>query len=198
MIAAKGLGMVDQERIRSAVSEILEAIGEDPSREGISDTPQRVARMYEELFWGIGLDPGSALDTVFEKEGAWDQSVVLRNVPFFAVCEHHLLPFFGHAQIGYVPNGKIAGASKLARALELVSRRPQVQERMTGQLADAIQQVLTPDGAAVVIEAQHLCMTMRGARKEGSTIVTTATRGLFEKGGVTKGELLASLQRRGS
>ena len=190
--------MVDQERIRSAVSDILKAIGEDPSREGIRDTPQRVARMYEELFWGIGLEPSSALDTVFEEEGAWDQAVVLRDVPFFAICEHHLLPFFGHAHMGYVPNAKIAGASKLARALELVARRPQVQERMTGQLADAIEQVLRPDGAAVVIEAEHLCMSMRGVKKEGSVIVTTATRGSFEKGGVSKGELLASLQRRGS
>ncbi len=188
--------MLDEERIRSAVSAILEAIGEDSSREGLKDTPRRVASMYAELFSGIGIDPRSALDTIFEEEQYQEEMVILRNVPFYSMCEHHLLPFSGQAHMGYIPQGRIAGASKLARALEVVARRPQLQERMTSQLVDAIHDVLKPDGSAVVIEAAHLCMSMRGVKKEDSHIVTTATRGRFSNGGLSKAEFLALLQRR--
>ena len=186
--------MVEEQRVQSAVKAILEAIGDDPLREGLRNTPQRVARMYGEIFSGIGVDPRSALDTVFEGEGHPGDVVILRDVPFFSMCEHHLLPFFGRAHMGYIPDGNIVGASKLARALELVARRPQLQERMTGQLADAIHDVLSTDGAAVVIQAEHLCMSMRGVKKEGSLIVTSATRGPFEKRGISRAEFLATLQ----
>jgi len=191
--------MFDQDKMRSAVAEILEAIGEDPSREGLKDTPRRVAQMYEELFWGLEVEPESALDTIFEEDDPQDQMVVLRDVSFYSICEHHLLPFYGRAHIGYIPHGRIAGASKLARALEVVARRPQLQERITARLADAIQGVLKPDGTGVVIEAEHLCMTMRGVKKEGSVIVTSASRGAFAHGGISKGELMAALRSsRGS
>ena len=188
--------MVDQQRIQSAVVAILEALGEDPTREGLRETPQRVARMYGELFSGIGADPRTALDTVFEEEGHREEVVIVRDVSFFSMCEHHMLPFFGRAHMGYVPDGRISGASKLGRALEVVSRRPQLQERMTSQLADAMYDVLRPVGAAVVIEGEHLCMSMRGIQKPGSLVVTSATRGSFEKIGVRPGEFLAMLQGR--
>ena len=189
--------MAEEERIRSAVLTILQAIGEDPKREGLRDTPRRVASMYTELFLGIGVNPASALDTIFEEEEHQDDLVILRDVRFFSMCEHHLLPFFGQAHIGYIPRGRIAGASKLARALEVVARQPQLQERMTSQLADAIYEALTPDGVAVVIEAEHLCMSMRGVNKHGSIIVTSATRGAFNHDGLSKSELLGLLQRSG-
>jgi GTP cyclohydrolase I len=189
--------MAEDQRIESAVFAILEAIGEDTGREGLRDTPRRVARMYAELFSGIGKDPRSALDMVFEEDGHGEDVVVVRDVPFFSMCEHHLLPFFGQAHIGYLPRGKIAGASKLARALEVLARRPQVQERMTAQLADAVHDVLRPEGAAVVIEAEHLCMSMRGVKTRGSLIVTYAARGSFDGRGISRGELVALLQRRG-
>ena len=188
--------MVDQERVQSAITTILEEIGDDPRREGLRDTPKRVARMYSELFSGIGVDPRSALDAVFEDEGHHEEVVIVRDVPFYSMCEHHLVPFFGRAHIGYIPDGKISGASKLARALEVVARRPQLQERMTSQLADAIDEVLKPEGSAVVIEAEHLCMSMRGVKKAGSQIVTAVTRGKFDKLGINKAEFLALLQRK--
>ena len=187
--------MVNEEPIRSAVVAMLKAIGDDPSREGLKNTPQRVSRMYADLFSGIGIDPHSALDAIFEEEECREEMVIVRDVPFFSMCEHHLLPFFGHAHMGYIPDGKIAGASKLIRTLEVVTHRPQIQERMTGQVADVIQDVLAPDGAAVVIEAEHLCMSMRGVKKGGSLIVTSATRGSFDKRGISRSELIASLQR---
>ena len=188
--------MVEQQRIQSAVASILAAIGDDPSREGLSETPERVARLYAELFSGIGTDPRSALDTVFEEERHHEDMVVLRDVPFFSMCEHHLLPFFGRAHIGYVPDGKIAGASKLVRTLEVAARRPQLQERLTAMVADAIHDVLSPDGTAVLIEAEHLCMSMRGVKKGGTTLVTSAVRGRFDQRGVSREELLGLLQRR--
>ena len=188
--------MIDQNIIRNAVTSILSAIGEDVNREGLVKTPDRVARMYAELFSGIGVDPRSALDTIFEDEDQSGETVTLRDMPFFSVCEHHLLPFHGYAHVGYIPDGKIVGASKLARALEVVARRPQLQERMGTQLASAIHDVLTPAGTAVVIEAEHLCMSMRGVKKQGARIVTTATRGSFANTGISKGEFLALLHRR--
>ena len=188
--------MIDEQRVQSAVGAILEAMGDDPAREGLRDTPERVARMYAEIFAGIGADPRATLDTVFEEE-VYDQDIVIvRDLPFFSMCEHHLLPFFGQAHVGYLPDGKIAGASKLARALEVVARRPQLQERMTGQLVDAVHDVLRPEGAAVVVEAEHLCMSMRGVKKNGSRVVTSAARGQFDKSGISKAKFLALLQGR--
>ena len=188
--------MIDGQSIQSAVTTILEAVGENPAREGLKDTPRRVASMYAELFSGIGVDPRSALNTIFEEEEPNDGVVILREVPFFSMCEHHLLPFFGRAHMGYIPNGRIVGASKLVRALDVVARKLQLQERMTSQLSDAILDVLTPDGVGVVIEAEHLCMAMRGVSKEGSLIVTSATRGSFDKRGIARGEFLDMLHRR--
>jgi len=186
--------MIEEQRIKSAVAEILQAIGEDPEREGLLDTPDRVARMYSELFSGVGVDPGSALDTTFEENGHHEDVVTIRDVSFYSMCEHHLLPFFGRVHIGYVPIGKIAGASKLPRTVEVLARRPQLQERMTAQIADTIYNTLSPDGVAVVVEAEHLCMSMRGVRKEGSRIVTSATRGPLDRSGMSKAELLAIVQ----
>ena len=168
--------MTQEDQIRQGVAAIIGAVGEDPSREGLRDTPRRVAKLYREIFSGIGVDPVEAFTTVFEEEH--DHSVViLKDVSFYSMCEHHLLPFFGVAQMGYIPAGKISGASKLVRALELVARRPQLQERMTSQLADAIHSALQPDGVAVVIEAEHFCMTMRGVQCEGGRMTTTSLTG---------------------
>ena len=148
--------------------------------------------MYLELFSGVGVDPAEAIDAVFEEES--HDPVVMRDVSFHSVCEHHLLPFFGHAHLAYIPNGKIAGLSKLARALEVAARRPQVQERLTGQLADAIYSSLNPQAVAVKLEAEHLCLAMRGVRKPGSLVVTTAIRGTFDSPGLDQGDLLALLR----
>jgi GTP cyclohydrolase I len=160
----------------------------------LRQTPLRVARLYEDLFSGVGLDPCAAIDTVFKSNG--HDPVLLENVPFYSVCEHHLLPFFGLAHLAYIPNGKIAGLSKLVRALEVASRRPQVQERLTSQIADAIVAALSPDGVAVELEAEHLCMAMRGVQKPGSRVVTSAVRGRFEKSALGQERLLALLRRR--
>lgn len=148
--------------------------------------------MYQEIFSGVGMDPAQAIDAVFEEEN--HDPVVMRDVSFYSVCEHHLLPFFGHAHLAYIPNGKIAGLSKLARALEVAARRPQVQERLTGQLADAIYTTLNPQVVAVKLEAEHLCLAMRGVRKPGSLVVTTAIRGNFDSSGLDRGDLLALLR----
>lgn len=172
-------GSIEQgQMIESAIGTLLEAIGEDLNREGLKETPRRVAEMYGGLFWGVGLDPESAIDAVFEAEN--QDPVVLLAIPFHSLCEHHMLPFFGVARMGYVPDVKIAGLSKLARALELASRRLQVQERLTGQVADSIWNVLNPKGVVVELEAEHLCMSMRGIEKPGNRVVTTAIRGGFQ------------------
>ena len=186
--------IIQRQRIEEAVSVLLEAIGEDPQREGLQQTPRRVADMYGTLVSGVGTHPQEAIDTVFETQGG--DPVVLGNIPFFSICEHHLLPFFGLAHIAYIPNGKIAGLSKLVRALELASRRPQVQERLTGQVADAIYAALQPDGVAVEVEAEHLCMSMRGIQKPGHRVVTSAVRGNFESRGSDRQGLLALLGKR--
>jgi len=180
--------VIRKKEIEEAVVSILNAIGEDPGREGLKDTPQRVARMYSELFAGIADDPVKALTTVFEEVDFRDP-VMLRNVSFFSVCEHHMLPFFGHVHMGYLPSGRVAGASKLIRALEVLAARPQLQERMTAELADAINNALNPDGVVVVVEAEHLCMVMRGVKKIGSTIVSMAARGSFVGGSLSKEDL---------
>ena len=167
-----------KQQLEDAVASILAAIGEDPQREGLRETPHRVAEMYGEILGDIGLNPEAAIDAVFETEN--QDPVVLKGLPFFSMCEHHMLPFFGVARLGYVPDGRIAGLSKLARALASASRRLQVQERLTGQVADAIFRTLHPRGTVVELEAEHLCMSMRGIEKPGNRVVTTAVRGAFD------------------
>lgn len=185
---------VDQARIENAVQEIIAAIGEDPNREGLRETPRRIAEAYAELFSGIGRDPREVLGKSFEE--SHKEMVVLKDIPFYSLCEHHFLPFHGKAHIGYVPDGRVVGVSKLARAIDIVARRPQLQERLTSEVADAIMDELSPDGVAVVIEAQHLCMTMRGVQKAGAVMITSATRGGFRRRGVTRSEFLALVQGR--
>ncbi|MHB8375809.1 MAG: GTP cyclohydrolase I FolE [Dehalococcoidia bacterium] len=177
------------DRIAHAIREIIAAVGEDPAREGLLDTPARVARMYEELFEGLRIDPRDYLAVGFDV--AHDEMVVLKDIPFYSVCEHHFMPFHGVAAVGYLPDGRVVGLSKLARLVDGYARRPQLQERLTGQIADAIMDTLHPDGVAVVIEAEHLCMTARGVRKPGSRMVTSATRGSFRKNSVTRAEFLS-------
>jgi len=170
---------VDIERIEAAVAEILEALGEDPQRDGLLRTPARVAKMYAEVFAGLREDPEHHLKVQFE--AGHDEMVMVKDIPFYSMCEHHLLPFHGQAHVAYVPgeHGKITGLSKLARLVEAYARRPQVQERLTSQVADDLMQTLDPRGALVVIEAEHLCMSMRGVQKPGSLTLTSAVRGLF-------------------
>lgn len=180
--------------IQRAISLLLDGLGEDPGREGLRGTPERVARMYQWLLSGTGLDPAGAIDAVFEADH--HDPVVLGNIAFYSLCEHHLLPFFGLAHIAYIPGQKVAGLSKLARALEVAARRLQVQERLTGQVADAIFNVLKPKGVAVELEAEHLCMSMRGIQKPGNRVVTTAVRGRFENCDLDGKALLALIQRR--
>jgi GTP cyclohydrolase I len=178
----------DHDRIKAAVREILYAIGEDPDREGLLETPRRVADAYAELFSGLHDDPRQHLRVTFDEHH--HEMVVLRDIPFASVCEHHLLPFTGYAHIGYIPEGRIVGLSKLARLVDGFARRPQVQERMTSEIADAIMQELQPDGCGVMIEAVHTCMTIRGVRKPGSTMVTSAMRGGFRRRAATRSEFL--------
>ena len=180
---------IDLGRIERALREVIEAVGEDPGREGLRDTPMRVARMYAELFEGLHTDPRDELRVGFE--AGHDEMVILRDIPFYSICEHHFMPFHGVAAIGYIPDGRVVGLSKLARLLEGYARRPQLQERLTGQVADALMEVLRPDGVAVVIEAEHLCMTQRGVKKPGSRMVTSATRGQFRQNQVTRAEFLS-------
>ena len=180
---------MDKLRIEKAVREILAGIGEDPDREGLKETPARVARMYEEVFSGLGQDPAGSM-TVFRTE-SHEEMVILRDIPVYSMCEHHLLPFYGHAHVCYIPNReRLAGLSKLARVVELISKRPQLQERITTQVADTLMQVLKPMGVLVVMEAEHLCMTMRGVKKAGSRMTTSAVRGVFESSQATRMEAL--------
>jgi GTP cyclohydrolase I len=186
--------MIDEPRIKKAVTEIIKAIGEDLSREGIKDTPQRVAEMYAELFQGMDKDPKADLEVGFEL--GHREMVVLKDIPFYSMCEHHLLPFYGVAHVGYIPNaeGRIVGISKLARVVETIARRPQVQERMTTEIADAIDEGIKPAGVAVVIQAEHLCMTMRGIKKPGSNVITSAIRGAFRKRSASRAEFFSLIQ----
>jgi GTP cyclohydrolase I len=180
----------DPEIIERAVGEILKAIGEDPDREGLRKTPQRVAEMYGELFSGLHVEPTDALDVVFE--AGHDEMIMVRDIPLYSICEHHLIPFLGKAHVAYIPNkeGQITGLSKLARLVDILARRPQVQERLTTQIADAIGSALDPRGVLVVIEAEHLCMSMRGVRKPGSQTVTSAVRGMFRDNDATRAEAM--------
>jgi GTP cyclohydrolase I len=186
---------IDRERIQRAVREILLALGEDPDREGLQQTPRRVADAYAELFSGLHADPKQQLKTTFDERH--NEMVVLRDIPFASICEHHLLPFTGHAHIGYIPQGRVVGLSKLARLVDGFAHRPQVQERMTSEIADAIMEELKPDGCGVVIEAVHTCMTIRGARKPGSTMVTSAMRGGFRRRPETRAEFLDIVRHGG-
>ena len=183
---------MDSARIERAVRELLIAIGEDPGREGLIDTPKRVAQMYAEIAGGAELDAAEVLQTQFEE--AHQEMVLLRDMPFYSLCEHHLLPFFGTAHVAYIPRGKVVGISKLARAVDIFAKRPQLQERLTSQVADSIMQTVDPEGVAVVMRAEHLCMAMRGVRKPGASIVTSALRGAFEASGRTRAEVLNLLQ----
>ncbi len=184
-------GDFDLPRIERAVTELLLAIGEDPDREGLRDTPGRVARAYAEQFAGLRQHPADVLTTVFD--AGHDEMVIVRDIEMYATCEHHLVPFFGVAHIGYIPNikGQITGLSKLARLVDVYARRPQVQERMTSQIADALVESLEPRGVVVVIEAEHLCMAMRGVRKQGARTVTSAVRGAFRDNDVTRAEAMS-------
>lgn len=179
---------VDLDRIAKAVREILAAVGEDPDREGLRETPARVARMYAEVFSGLHDDPREHLRKFFTEK--YDEIVLVRDISFNSTCEHHLLPFMGIAHIGYVPNGRVVGLSKLARVVEVVARRPQVQERMTETIADLLEQELAVKGVAVVLEATHTCMTVRGIRKPGSLCVTSAMRGLFRSNLSSRSEVM--------
>jgi GTP cyclohydrolase I len=180
---------VNKTRIRAAVRELLAAIGEDPNREGLRETPDRVARMYEEIFGEGEQDPGQALRKRFDEQH--HEMVLVKDIPFYSMCEHHLMPFFGKAHVAYIPNGHVVGISKLARVVEAFARRPQVQERMTSQIADIIIEELKPKGVAVVCEAVHTCMTMRGVKKPGSSVITSAMRGVFIKNAMTRTEIMA-------
>jgi GTP cyclohydrolase I len=182
-------GQVDHQRIEAAVREILLAVGEDPDREGLQETPARVARMYAELFSGLKRDPRELLRKTFTQK--YDEMVLVKDIRFASVCEHHLLPFFGKAHIAYLPKGKIVGLSKLARVVDLVARRPQVQERITEELADLLVEELSPRGAGVILEATHTCMTVRGVRKPDSICTTSAMRGVFRDNPPSRSELMA-------
>lgn len=184
---------VDLPRIERAVREILAAVGEDPDRQGLLETPKRVARMYAELFSGLRSDPAHHLHRVFEER--YDEIVLVRDISFNSMCEHHLLPFMGVAHVGYLPSGKVAGLSKLARVVEEISRRPQVQERMTHQIADLVSKELDARGTIVVLEATHTCMTIRGVRKPGSLTITSAVRGLFKSNPSTRAEVMSLINR---
>jgi GTP cyclohydrolase I len=187
---------VDVDRVQKAVLELLEAIGEDPGRDGLVATPERVAAMYEELFSGLHDDPARHLEVTFAAEH--DEMVMVRDIPFASLCEHHLVPFLGRAHVAYIPaeDGRITGLSKLARLVDGFARRLQVQERMTTEIADAIQSVLSPRGVFVVLEAEHLCMSMRGVRKPGTLTVTSALRGIFKEDPRTRAEAMAFVHGR--
>jgi GTP cyclohydrolase I len=184
---------IQSERIEAAFREILTALGEDTDREGIVGTPARVAEMYQELFAGLQQNPSDVLATGFEEDH--DEMVVVKDIQFFSMCEHHFLPFYGVAYVGYIPRGRVVGLSKLVRALEILARRPQLQERLTTQYAEAIMESLDPWGVGVVIEAEHLCMAMRGVNKPGTKVSTSATRGTFRSQAMTRSEFLTLLGR---
>lgn len=186
---------VDHERIEKAVKEILHAIGEDPERDGLKDTPSRVAKYYAEVSAGLREQPAEHLNKTFEVDH--DELIVVRDITFYSICEHHLVPFFGKAHVAYLPKkgGRITGLSKLARLVDGFAKRPQVQERLTGQIADAIEEKLDPRGVAVVLEAEHLCMSMRGIKKPGSRTVTSSMRGQFRENASTRQEVLRLILR---
>jgi GTP cyclohydrolase I len=182
--------------VEAAVRELLAAIGEDPQRDGLRDTPARVARAYAEAFAGLGVDPGDVLTSMFDERH--DEMVIVKDIEVYSYCEHHLVPFHGAAHVGYIPNeqGQVTGLSKIARLVDLFAKRPQVKERLTGQVADTLQERLRPRGVIVVIEAEHLCMSMRGVRKPGSRTVTSAVRGQLRSSASTRAEALSLILGR--
>ena len=184
--------VIDQARIEKAVLEIIEALGEDPEREGLVETPQRVAKFYAEVFEGLHRDPGDVVDAFFGEEH-YQEIVMVREIPFYSMCEHHFVPFHGEAHVAYMPRGRVTGLSKLARLVDGFARRPQMQERLTAQVADALNERLDPLGVLVVVEAEHLCMSMRGVRKPGATTVTSAVRGVMESQPATRAEAMSLL-----
>lgn len=183
--------MFDKEKIKASVESIIEAIGEDPKREGLADTPRRVAEMYKELFMGMDKDPKEELAIGYEL--GHREMVILKDIPFYSMCEHHFLPFYGVVHIGYIPNteGRVVGISKLARVVEIIAKRPQIQERMATEIADAIDKGLKPGGVAVVIKAEHLCMVMRGIKKPGASVITSALRGSFQRKAASRAEFFS-------
>jgi len=186
--------MFDKEKIEKAVRMILEGIGEDPEREGLLATPERVARMYQEIFCGMEEDPRKHLQVLFTEDH--EEMVLVKDIPFYSMCEHHLLPFFGKAHVAYIPRkGKITGLSKLARTVEVIAKRPQLQERLTCSIADMIMESLNALGVLVVVEAEHMCMTMRGVKKSGSMTLTSAVRGLFKNNQATRAEAFSLIRR---
>lgn len=186
----------DQARVEAAVRELLYAIGEDPDRHGLEDTPARVARAYREMFAGLYTDPDTVLNTMFDEQH--DELVMIKEIPLYSICEHHLVSFHGVAHVGYIPgdDGRVTGLSKIARLVDLYARRPQVQERLTAQVADALMRKLGPRGVIVVIEAEHLCMAMRGVRKPGAITTTSAVRGLFKSNQASRAEALELILRK--
>ena len=186
----------DQERAEAAIRELLYAVGEDPERQGLRDTPARVARSYREIFAGLYTDPDAVLNTMFDEEH--DELVLVKSIPLYSTCEHHLVAFHGVAHVGYIPgrDGRVTGLSKIARLADLYAKRPQVQERLTSQIADALVKKLDPRGVIVVIEAEHLCMAMRGVRKPGATTTTSAVRGLFKTSAASRAEALELILRK--
>ncbi|MFP4057471.1 MAG: GTP cyclohydrolase I FolE [Candidatus Brocadiia bacterium] len=187
---------MDVEKIKQGVRMLLEGIGEDPDRDGIRETPARVAAMYEEIYAGIGADPLELFTREFYEP--YDEIVLVKNIPFYSVCEHHLMPFIGRAHVAYLPSGRrISGLSKLARLVELYAKRPQMQERLTTEVADALMAALRPKGTLVVVEAEHLCMTMRGVKAPGSVTVTSVVRGIFRENPATRAEAMALLREEG-
>lgn len=187
------MSQVNRAQIEEAVRLILEAIGDDPNREGVLDTPKRVAKMYEEVFSGINEDPKQHFETIFSEDH--EELVLVKDIPFYSMCEHHLVPFYGKAHVAYIPkNGRVTGLSKLARAVEAVAKRPQLQERITSTVADSMMEKLEPHGVMVVVEAEHMCMTMRGVKKPGSKTVTTAVRGTLADDAVARAEVLSLIK----
>lgn len=184
---------VDHDKIKQAVRMILEAVGENPDREGLLDTPKRVAKMYAEAFEGLSINEEEYFETIFSEDH--EELVLVKDIPFYSMCEHHLVPFFGKAHVAYIPKGgRVVGLSKLARAVEAVSRRPQLQERITSTVANAIMKKLEPHGVVVVVEAEHMCMTMRGVKKPGAKTVTSAVRGIFEKDSAARAEVFSLIK----
>lgn len=182
---------MDKQKIENAVRQILEAIGENPDREGLKRTPNRIARMYEEIFCGLNQDPGKHLEIYFQEE-KHEELVLVKDIPFYSMCEHHLVPFFGKAHVGYLPRGgKLTGLSKIARVVDTVAKRPQLQERLTSTIADIFMEKLNPYGVIVVVQAEHMCMTMRGIKKPGSKTVTSAVRGVFHKDAKVRAEAMS-------
>jgi len=186
----------DEARIRDSIESVIRAIGEDPKREGLVDTPRRVAEMYNELFAGIDKNPKKELKVCYEL--GHREMVILKDIPFYSMCEHHLLPFYGVVHIGYIPNseGRVVGISKLARVVEIIAKRPQIQERMATEIADAIADGLKCDGVAVVIQAEHLCMVMRGIKKPGASVITSALRGSFRSKAASRAEFFSLIQAK--